>query len=191
MTGIFCLEADWHADLRKRDSVAPLLDLLERLALAKSIRRDVATSEEFEYYVNVWKQARYREYGVLYISTHGSPSTIHLGREEIGLDDLADILEGACAGRVIYLGGCQILNREDDELKAFVKKTGAKALIGYWHDVDWVDSAGFEVVLLSELTNSERTPDLFRRIAKDHPVMAKKLGLVVVTPTKVLTTETS
>lgn len=189
MAGIFCLEADWHTDLRKRDSVAPVLDLLDRLQLAKSIRRDVATAEELEYYLKVWRQARYKDYNVLYIATHGTPDYIHLGRTKVGLDKLGDMLEGACQGRVVYLGGCQILNFDEEELKTFVKRIGAKSLVGYWKDADWLGVAAFELLLLTELAHSTRTPDLFKRLVKEHPVVAKKLGLVVATATQVFTAE--
>lgn len=186
MTGVFCLEADWSTDLRKRDSVAPILDLLDRLGYAKTIRRDVATVEQLAYYLKVWRQARYKDYNVLYVATHGFPDHIQVGRTSVGLEEFGGMLQGGCQGRVVYLGGCKILDFSDEELTGFVKRIGAKALVGYWKNVDWLGSAAFDVLLLAELAKSVRMPELFDRLEKEHPVVVEKLGLVVATPTRVL-----
>lgn len=45
-TGVLCLEGEWEPDLRKRASVLPVLELLERLGVIKSIHRNVATPDE-------------------------------------------------------------------------------------------------------------------------------------------------
>jgi hypothetical protein len=119
LPGIFCLEGEWDPDLRVRDSVQPLLDLLERLSIARTIHRDVATREELRYYLAKWKQKRYRNYPVLYLTSHGESGCLKLGKETIDLTELGAMLKGAAKGRVIYFGSCMTLNESDVPLKDF------------------------------------------------------------------------
>ena len=60
LPGVFCLEGEWDRDLRQRMSVEPVLELLERIRLARYIHRDVATITEFEYYLKKWGQKGYQ-----------------------------------------------------------------------------------------------------------------------------------
>ena len=45
---------------------------------------------------------------------------------------------------------------DEDALKNFVKTTGARAAIGYWLDIDWLDAAGFRGV--SSRASAQRQP---------------------------------
>src|SRR5258708_35889039 len=78
--GIFCLEGDWWGDLRKNDSMEPMLQLLsnspERL---RYIHRNVATRTELEEYLRVWTKKMYKDYRVLYLGFHGSAGNILIG----------------------------------------------------------------------------------------------------------------
>lgn len=179
--GVFCLESEWETDLRDTKSVAPLLDVLERLDLARTIHRHVATPSDLEYYLRLWKQKKYAKYSVLYLATHGSVDAIRLGRTTVSLDDLGDLLEGACTDRIIYFGGCSTLSSSDEDLKKYVRRLGAKAIVGYTEDVDWLDAASFELLLLHEIVSSRQSAAMFKRLVADHPRMARKLGLVVAT----------
>ena len=98
--GIFCLEGEWDPDTTVRNSVEPILTLFERLGIAKSVRRDVATTEEMTYYLRKWVQKRYVDYKVLYLASHGVSGTLELGKDSIDVVELADLLRGKCAGRV-------------------------------------------------------------------------------------------
>ena len=153
--GIFCLEGEWESDLRDSKSVAPLLELLEKLDIATTIHRHVATQSDLEYYLGKWKQKRYAKYSVLYLATHGLSDAIELADTEYSLNSLGDVLAGACDGRIIYFGGCSTLNITDDELRRYARRLGAKAIIGYTRDVDWLESASFELLLLDELVSAK------------------------------------
>lgn len=189
LPGIFCLEGEWDGDLRARRSVEPLLELLEKLSIAKTIRRDVATREEFAYYLKKWGQARYADYPVLYIATHGEPGEFDLGKDRVSLEELADMLGTAAKGRVIYFGTCLTLAQYDEDLTTFVKRTGAKAVVGYATEVDWLEAAAFELLLLERLSRGSRTDAFFRHLVRDHGKFAESLGLVVATKTAVLDAE--
>ncbi|MCL6424047.1 hypothetical protein Bequi_11765 [Brachybacterium sp. JHP9] len=181
LPGIFCLEGEWSDDLQSRLSVRPLLELLESLEIAQSIHRDVATVGDFGYYLDKWQEDRYQNFGILYLAMHGDRETIHLGGDEVTLAELGEALKGLCAGRVIYFGSCSTMKAGDKELMEFAKMTKARAVVGYRRVVDWTEVAPFELVLLQELATRVRSTAIFRSLSDNHPVMAKKLGLVVAT----------
>lgn len=167
-TGVFCLEGEWDGDLRSRDSVEPLLELLGRLNIAKTIRRDVATEEELEYYLGKFALKGYAEYRVLFMAAHGVPGELALGRDTVSMDRLAEMPKGKCAGRVIYFGSCLTLKLGDTELREFAKETGTKAIVGYSKSIPWVESAAFDVLLLERLCQNNRTDAFFNRLIKEH-----------------------
>lgn len=152
--GIFCLEGDWYPDLRRPTTVGPVLDLLEKsnIPAVPSIRRDIGTVPELEYYLQKWTQQRYSRYPILYLGCHGSPGELHVGprnSERVTLGWLEQRLEGKCKGRVIHFGSCGTLAIHGNRLNGFLQRTGALAVCGYQEDVDWMLSSAFEIVLLS------------------------------------------
>lgn len=179
--GIFCLEGEWSSDLRDRASVRPILTLLEHLGVAESIHRDVATLEELTYLVGKWQQKRYDSFKVLYLAMHGEEGRVLLGRDTVSLDELEDIMRGACTGKIVYFGSCLTMKSSPDRLQAFAKSTGARAVVGYRREVDWLESAAFEVLLLDRLCLGLRSDAIFNRLVKEHGTFAKTLGLVVAT----------
>jgi hypothetical protein len=150
--GIFCLEGDWNHDLRDKTSVQPVLDILSKSVKprVRTIRRDIGTLTEFEYYVTKWAQKKYRDYPVLYLAFHGRSEELYLGDDNIliTLDDLEELLCGKCHNRVIYFGSCGTLDTHGTRINRFMKRTGALAVCGYKADVDWLVSTAFEIILL-------------------------------------------
>jgi hypothetical protein len=154
MKGVFCLEGDWDNDLRRRTSVDPVLQLLERShdPGIPYIRRDIGTIVEFEYYLRKWTQHRYAPYPILYLGFHGDPGLLYVGDRRSGpveLDWLEDRLEGHCKNRVIHFGSCGTMAIHGKGLNRFLERTRALAICGYKANVDWMLSAAFEIVLLS------------------------------------------
>lgn len=183
--GIFCLEGEWDSDLRSRDSVEPILDLLERLRIADSIHRDVATTEELKYFLGKWVQKRYDNYRVLYLAMHGTAGSLYLGSDEIDLDTLEELLRDRCVGRAIYFGSCLTMRVTPERLMEFAANTGARVVVGYRKSVDWLDAAAFEVLLLDRLTSGLRSDAVFNHLSKEHGSFAESLGLVVATKSQV------
>jgi hypothetical protein len=186
LPGIFCLEGEWDSDLRRRESVLPMLELLERLAIAQSIHRDVATKDEFFYYLKKWGQRGYHNYFILYLASHGDSGRLELGKDAVTIDELEEELADKADGGVIYFGSCLTLVTDDDRLKRFVKRTGASVVVGYRAEIDWLEAAAFELMLLERLLRGERSGAFFRRLTKDHGKFASDLGLVAATARAVM-----
>lgn len=151
---IFCLETySWYGR-KDRTSVEPVLELLKGMGYCDYLRRDVATRCEFKYFLDEYFGDEYKNYPILQLSFHGSddPPSIFLGNNEpIRLEELAEMMEGRCSKRVVYFGSCGTMNVHGNKLRAFMRKTGALAVFGYREEVDWLQAAAFEVLILGRL----------------------------------------
>lgn len=163
--GVFCVEGQWHQDLNARSSVLPTLELLERMQSIRFIHRDVATREELFYFLDRWLLRQYADYRVGFFAMHGEPTRLCLtDRHTVELDEVAETMAGRCDGRRLYFGSCSILRASDARLHDFLAITGAAMICGYTRDVDWIESAAFETVVLNVLANGERNNAVEQRM---------------------------
>ena len=156
--GIFCLECQWWG-VKDRTTVEPVLRLLETLSGCNASYRhyDVATREEFDFYLRKWRGASFNNFPILYLGFHGSQGEIVVGEgrgNSLSLEDLAERLEGGCKGRVVHLGSCGAAGVHGRRLKNFLSRTGALAICGYAKNVDWLESAAFDALVLGRLQNT-------------------------------------
>jgi hypothetical protein len=147
--GIFCLEGLWNNNLKRKISVQPLLNMLDKIGNVHYIYQDAATIEELEFYLKQWKQARYRNFPILYLAFHGESESLLIGKKKYTLDNLSDLLYNSCSHSIIMLASCNTLNTSRKSLERFLRKTDALALCGYRNQVDWITAAAFELLLLS------------------------------------------
>ncbi len=190
--GIFCLEGDWDRDLRTTITVLPFLELLGQVNRPPipSIRRDIGTATELEYYLRKWCLKRYARYPILYLGFHGDPGVLYLGgdrRSQVDLDWLEERLAGKCKGRLIHFGSCGTLATHGKRLNRFLRTTGALAVCGYKVDVDWLFAAAFEIILLGVIQHYSLTrPGMAaveRRVKQEAGGLARDLAFrLVVAP---------
>jgi len=152
--GIFCLEGLWNADLRKRSSVQPILELLEKNSSIPYIYADCATVPEFEFYLKKWQQKKYSDYPILYLAFHGSENGIWISDEFLTLEEISGMLQAKCENRIILFASCGTINIDLRQLKSFLKNTNALAICGYKLVVPWIHSTALELMILSELQNN-------------------------------------
>jgi hypothetical protein len=154
MKGIFCLEGFWYGDHRDEASVSPVLDLIKLYNNSPVIHHRCGTREEFLYGIKRWTtKSFHKKYPILYLAFHGQPGEVLVGDEAVDLEDLSRLLEGHAKGTVIYFGSCSTLDVDGKRLQAFMKQSGAQAIFGYREDVDWLPSASFEIMLMSQLSS--------------------------------------
>lgn len=150
--GIFCLEGDWSYDLRQStSSIRSLVELMRASGQVQAVYRDVGTVEEFEHYCRLWtRQKRYVDYTVGWFAMHGERGSIAIGRRSLSLDELADDLlgRGSCVGKSIYFGARSTVAVDAEDLERFREKVGARVVCGYTEDVDWMEAAAFELLLM-------------------------------------------
>ncbi|MFW5813365.1 MAG: DUF6642 family protein [Fibrobacterota bacterium] len=149
--GIFCLEGLWDDDLKQKSSVQPILHLLEINGGIPFIYHDAATVEELEFYVSKWKQARYRNYPILYLAFHGENESLLVGRQKYHLGQLANVLRSSCADSFFIFASCKTMMDGHGTISEFMKTTEALAVFGYRNRVCWMYSAALELLILTEL----------------------------------------
>ncbi|TDB70423.1 DUF6642 family protein [Micromonospora sp. KC723] len=180
--GVFCVEGQWHRDLHERGSVLPTLELLERLGRIRFIHKDAATRDELFYFLDRWLLKQYADYRVGFFAMHGEPSRLCLTDwDSVALADVAERMAGRCEGRRLYFGSCSVLRASDAALRAFLDVTGAALICGFTREVDWVESAAFETVLLDVLANGQRHNAAELRMGSAHwAPLAAYLGFRVI-----------
>lgn len=155
--GILCLEGDWDEGLLRQKTVVPVLELVKHQTKIPVIHRTASTREEFRRVVQEWLKAKYNHFPILYLGYHGVPGGLHLGQDEVGLQDLHEFF-GRGAGRVIHFGACHTLDAPSRVLSHFLQKTQFAAISGFRQEVDWLFSCALEILILDEWTKRRITP---------------------------------
>ena len=149
---IYCIEGhhDW-GNKEVEPSVEPMLQLLQRMGQWSYARRDCATKQEWEFWIEQEWHKRCNEGSILYIAAHGTPGYIWLtDKTSISIHELADgYLD--CSGCLVHFGACSVLaKKEKDNVQKFMNDTRAVCVTGYGSDVGWT-GAGWAPALALEL----------------------------------------
>ena len=160
--GIFCIETShWNSDAKpKQPSVERLLGLIESTQGTPFIHRDFSTKEELDFLLTEATRGKYKHFPIIYLASHSGEREIFVQRkvrknlmsDTVTLNDIARPLEGRAAGKILLFGACSIMNADKRHLSKFVEATKVKAVMGYKRDVDWIESAQFELGLLAALS---------------------------------------
>ena len=173
--GIFCFEGEWSPNLKDESSMRTLLQFLKQNDQIDFIFRDIGTIEELKFYIRKWKQKAYKKYNIGYFAFHGRPGHLQIGRKELSLGELGDLLEGACKGKVLLFDSCATLGVGKKQINKFISKTKARCVCGYKKDVYWFPSAALVILLLSTLNDFTRMDAVERRLMS-YRDLTRKLG---------------
>jgi hypothetical protein len=181
--GVFCLES-WSGDLRNRDTVRPLLEVLEAQAKLKFVHRTIDSREQLIDYLVRWQALG--AYRVAYLACHGSTGEIHIGGETLSLDKLGMLLaeEGVdLRDRALYLGGCAVMGVGRNVTSKLRERTRLACVCGYAGDegVDWLESAAFELLVFKALAFGGHRQHHYnlRDLSVDHRQLARHLKFKV------------
>jgi hypothetical protein len=175
------IEGEWKPSLPDdRQSVRPLLGLLEQQDDIAWSHRDAATREELHYLLERWSTERpYRDHRFLYLSFHGSAGTIRLSNGDVQLGRLATRLKGRCKGKIIHFGACEVFDTSPRRLSQFRETTGAELVSGYTQSVDWIESAALDMLLMAYIARRPGRLDLaLRLLNKRAGPLIEHLGFV-------------
>jgi hypothetical protein len=179
---VFCLEGQWFEDLEYKASLRGILDLLKSWEVIEDfIFRDVGTTEEFRKFAGLWA-TDYDDYELAYFASHGSGGHIWLDQDVgLAMSEVAAILEDSCEGRVVHLGGCSTLKTRNAAVDEFLSQTRARAVCGYVRDVDTVEAAALEMLLIEELARKRRVGDGLNAFVKSSAFesIGRDLGFVI------------
>jgi hypothetical protein len=152
--GIFCLETRWTSSVSNKNSVKPILELIEKQTGCRHIYHNCATRNEMEFMLKKWKTKKVQDsFPILYFAFHGKKGTIKLNSDHkgISLEELAEILENCCERKILFFASCETLNIPPARSQEFLARTGALAAIGYKSEVDWMIATAFELLVLDKL----------------------------------------
>jgi hypothetical protein len=175
LKSIACLESLWDENLEKRKSVVPILDVIVKNHDVRSVYLTCNTEAELEF--NLGLLPRKRTYRILYLAFHGSMGEIHLADgTPIALPYLAHLMGGRFRDWIVHFGSCGTIGADDEELGWFVRETGISLVTGYTKNVDWVDSAALDMVLLSSLQRYKDLRAMTKKITRDYASLVDHLG---------------
>ena len=140
-------------NIKDKSSVTPLLDFLSTSSYCDYIHHDCATRDELTFFLKKWTPKGISEkYPILYIACHGEEEKIFLNRKDfLTLNEIADILEDQCYGKVFYFGSCSTLKIDKRKIQSFLTRTNAIAAIGYREEVDWMKSCVCDLLVFEAL----------------------------------------
>lgn len=186
--GVLCLEGEWGNSLTDGRSVLPVLELLQSTESANFVHRRISTTAEFCHQLEKWLVAVEGDdlgsFTTLFIAAHGNEGILCFDEgedSEITLDELGEFMNGGARECYVYFGSCGTMSSSDDELQKFRVRSGARAVLGYTEEVDWLTTAAFEALLINEMANSRNGAQLFDRLRENYGSTVEKLGLTVVT----------
>lgn len=182
--GIYCLETVYEPT--DKTSVRGLLEVLNSCCDAPYVHRDAATTTEFHSYLEEWLTNDSDEYPILYLGFHGSED----GKSDlVNHEVISERLSGRCRNRAVHFGACGAL--KGINTRCFLEETGASAVSGYRTDMDWMQSAAFDLLFLEELQyhgGKSLTPSVARQakhnlMGTDQPYakMRTHLGFHILT----------
>ena len=172
---IICLETEWlynHQEKDKRFNLncRPVLQCLKDFYGCDFIYRNFLTKDDLKYYMDYFNKASFKKkYKLIYISTHGWNSSIHLegikenkrnskqkeeeeNKSDIKLSDLAQLSPHFFEGRVVHFSSCKTLFNIEAAQK-FKVDTGALLVSGYQKSVDAMRSVILDMAYFDALQN--------------------------------------
>jgi len=192
---LVCLETYWNEKLFESYSVKPFFEDLAPLVSPplKVAHRFVESAQGLAYYARrpdgvMWRQADLFDAPVYYLAFHGKPGTVISLTGDIGAEPIMEAFAGYGRGyrNLVYFAACSVLRGVQGKrfAKAFLKKTGVRAVIGYTTRVDWMASLVADLLFLhrfyrdpSPWRNLRR---IFRSVQRDYP-RARRLGHLLIT----------
>ena len=176
---ILVLEGEWDPNPKQTTSVRSAMQFLQDITSRGFHHRWVATTNDFFFYL---QKARHKRFEIIYLAFHGEENLIYLGdfSQSLSLDEIATGAEGYLAGKIVHFGSCSVLNLPTEELMSFKRQIGARHISGYRNDVDFLDSAFFDLALFAWLGEYERTGHVASRMEKEYPGLYNRLGFVMV-----------
>jgi len=176
---IFAIEGEWTNRLTDKETIKSSLTFLEEIYGIKHIFRKVNTFSSLLDYLHQGTKPSYKNYGIIVLAFHGSNKGIELEGQDISLTELANKCEGVLEDKLIHFSSCAIL-KDDDDIKYFKKVTGAKKMMGYSRNIDFLESTLFDIALLQKLNEYDKAGNVDNYLQNNYPSLYEKLGFKLV-----------
>jgi hypothetical protein len=153
------------------------LDFLESNSHIKYIHRSAGTDDEVRFLLDSALQRGYKDYGIIYLASHGFPGEIKFGKRKlITIEEIAKMIDGKAVDKIIHFGSCHTLNVSPRRLNRFLERTGALAVSGYTREIDFIPSTVLDIMYFQFCQNYRKVP-LIHKDLKDYAGrMAREIG---------------
>ncbi|MEW6467781.1 MAG: DUF6642 family protein [Bacteroidota bacterium] len=172
---VFCLEGDWAADLSDRSSIKAALNFMSHNFGVQYIYKQCGTKDNLQYYLDRWKNKKYKSYSICYFAFHGQPGKLEVGKDLVTMEELAKMLGGACKNKIIHFGTCKVLYTEKKRIDEFLRETGALCVSGFQADVDFLESSLFDMILIDMYQQYLNMGKVEAAIKKNYRSLAHRL----------------
>jgi hypothetical protein len=180
---IFCIEGDWHPDLRQKDTIESALKFMETASgmKIKYIHRHCSTEQELQNRITEYTKRRYNSFSIFYLAFHGVPNGLKLSSKTIlSLEELAAMAENKLQNKIVHLGSCETLNINRRYIKNFLKTTGALCVSGFKKEVPFVSSTIFDVLYFEMCQYYKQMHIIEKHMKNYYGKMMKELEFVMV-----------
>lgn len=176
---VACLESFWTYDVENRVSVAPILELLSKTNGTRSFTLTCNTIYELNFNLQIAK--RMRGYRILYLAFHGCPGKIYLPDLKIDMESLAKLMGKGFRDWIIFFDSCRTMNVEKGRIMNFIEKTGVLMVMGYKKEVNWLEGAALDLLVLNGLQYYKEMRRFWSRFKRAYRDLVKNTGLEVYT----------
>lgn len=180
---IFCIEGDWHHDLRQKDSIENALKFMETAHVHKIryIHRHASTKEELLNRINQYTAKKYEEFSIFYLAFHGVPNGLKLNPKTIlSLDELGEMCEGKLKNKILHLGSCETLKISKSQIKNLLHQTGALCISGFKKEVPFISSTIFDVLYFEMCQYYKRMSVIESNMKKYYGKLIKELEFIMI-----------
>jgi hypothetical protein len=178
---LVCLESAWDARVFHSTSVKGFLDALGPLVRPplRVAHRFIESAEHLARYARspdgaLWADPDAWDAPVFYLAFHGAPGTVHSVLDRIGPEVLCEVFRGYGGYNcLLYFSACGVLRGAKGRRFArdLLAVSGARAVIGYTADVEWMGSLVADLLFLHRFYTHENPwkalPDIFASVRKD------------------------
>ncbi|MFF0822809.1 DUF6642 family protein [Micromonospora haikouensis] len=99
----------------------------------------------------------------------------------MGLAEIASWVSGRCEGKRLYFASCSALRASEVTLAEFLRETKASMICGFTKEIDWIESAALETVILNRLVNGARVNGIEQLLKSSRwAPLARHLGFRIV-----------
>ncbi|WP_224999427.1 DUF6642 family protein [Cesiribacter sp. SM1] len=185
---IFCLEGEWDASLKSRNSILPTLEFMEHSYYkVKYVFRKVALQDDLFFYLHKALRSKFNTYSIINLAFHGESQKIHMANGfKIKLSEIAKEFEVAFENKIIHFGSCSTLRTNSKTLHKFMDDTGALLVSGYTRNIDFIDSSLFDIAYFTLLQKYDRLSYIDNKLQKDYTCLVDRLGFYLLHQNKVL-----
>ena len=171
------LESFWTYAVENRLSVAPVLELLQKKNGTRSALLTCNTTDELKFNLEIVQHmAGYR---ILVLGFHGYPGGICMPDLSIDMESLATFMGKGFRNWVVFFDSCRTMNVGKDRILDFISTTEVKMVIGYRKELDWLDGAAIDLLILNWLQFYKDMRKFWKGFRRAYKDLVGASGMVV------------